>query len=688
MDRADTNGDVVIALDDNGAGLVAGNGDWSYTWWSGWATPFLGAEYVLQYGGLTVSLASGSGENYPSVDVSFPGVTWSNSLGYTTPIGQPSGPIYWGLDAPDGNLHFYAITYSGTTHRFTLYRNGVVVDYKTANLDLTVAVPSPPGLANILVFNNLETFKYALPTYYPGTLSAAQIANLARGDSATVPPPTGSSGGPPPPPVTTDPPPPPFDPGPPIDTSGFHGSAAGDSKNSTKVGPTPNELVAYKILVTRTSNMLGARFSQRWGSGYSLGTGGSSCKVSLQADVAGVPSGSDLASTTFVPGNPGEVTAFDRKVFGTPAAVTPGHYWVVFENLDVDPDNNYFSVSNLFLYALQDIAPPVPPPATARPFPAPVTTQTFVIPGSIDPTGATDVSALINAWVASKPDGSILDFNGGTFKLSEGIQMAFRHHLVLWGHGATLIVAAGSSAANQLSSLIILGHTYGGSWSLGSTNIAIHDFHLIGNDGSPGTFTSGQEAQANLEMTGVTNLEIYNVTGEAAPGDFIFFEDVTNVWVHDVHGITAGRNGVSVISGTNILVERSAFDTCGYVTFDVEPNTSSQASVNVTFQDCTAITFGNLFFAAEGTHTGALIHAITVQRCHITGKALLTLVDNGGAARMTNFVFKDNVSPISHSGPVVTFRHIDGLTISGNVQPLSSGSFASISPDCTSVVNL
>jgi len=35
---------------------------------------------------------------------------------------------------------------------------------------------------------------------------------------------------------------------------------------------------------------------------------------------------------------------------------------------------------------------------------------------------------------------------------------------------------------------------------------------------------------------------------------------------------------------------------------------------------------------------------------------------------------------------VLNFAHIDGLTVTGNVQPLTSGSLAAIS-DCTNVVS-
>ncbi len=54
------------------------------------------------------------------------------------------------------------------------------------------------------------------------------------------------------------------------------------------------------------------------------------------------------------------------------------------------------------------------PPSGSRPFPAPVTTRTVSVPTSIDATGSSDVSAALNAFIKSVPDGSIIAFRAGT----------------------------------------------------------------------------------------------------------------------------------------------------------------------------------------------------------------------------------------------------------------------------------
>jgi hypothetical protein len=232
----------------------------------------------------------------------------------------------------------------------------------------------------------------------------------------------------------------------------------------------------------------------------------------------------------------------------------------------------------------------------------------------------------------------------------------------------------------------VLGHQYGSWWQGGNTDIVIHYFVLIGNSPTPGVYDPENEGQANLQITGTDRVEIYGITGSAAPGDFVYITGVHGAWVHDCHALTASRNGVSVISGSDILVEDCTLDVTGYCTFDIEPNDASEACSNVTFRNNTAGTWGLVFLSVEGSHTGAMIDGITVFGNTVTGGSLLTNIDNGGTAgtRMTRITFTNNKGTAA-AGPLLYFAHIDGLTVTGNVQPLSSGVLGNIT-DSTGVV--
>ena len=330
--------------------------------------------------------------------------------------------------------------------------------------------------------------------------------------------------------------------------------------------------------------------------------------------------------------------------------------------------------------------PTAPPTATPSPTPSPTPTPTpaptptatggVPVPGSIDATGATDVSAALNGWIATVPDGSTILFKaGGTYRLSQGIQIANRHGLTFAGNGATL--RSTGSGSDQLASLFVMGHQYGSYWRFGNTDITVRDFTLLGNDPTPGSYGGG-ESQAGMEIEGVAGLDVSNVTVRAVYGDgFKVGDQSSGVVIHDSHVVSAGRNGVSIISASQTTVRDSAFDTIGYVTFDVEPNTSSQPSDTLLFTNNTAGTWGAEFFALDGSHTGAAINNVTVTGNVVSGKSLSTFVDNGGTTRNRNITFTGNSGATSG---VLTFRHVDGLTVGTN----SLATYA-IS-DCTNVV--
>ena len=76
-----------------------------------------------------------------------------------------------------------------------------------------------------------------------------------------------------------------------------------------------------------------------------------------------------------------------------------------------------------------------------------------------------------------------------------------------------------------------------------------------------------------------------------------------------------------------------------------------------------------------------MVNGVTVSGNTVSGKSLTTIID---LARRQNVVFTNNSSLVSAGGPVLHFAHIDGLTVTGNVQPMTSGVLASIT-DSTGV---
>ncbi len=322
--------------------------------------------------------------------------------------------------------------------------------------------------------------------------------------------------------------------------------------------------------------------------------------------------------------------------------------------------------------------PPVTSPSgpVATPSRVPVT-DGIAVPSSIDATGARDASADLASWLATVPDESTILFKpGGLYRLDHGLELKDRRGLTFEGNGSTFQGSGGATCGRECSLFYLNGGNHG---------IIIRGFTLAGNSPTPGVFDPDREHQAAVAIVGGSQVEIADVTISGVGGDGLTLSGdapdwASDVWFHDARVASSGRNGIAVVAGRDVIVERVAIDASGYSTFDVEPNTSSQGASNIRFLDNTAGTWSNSFLSADGA-AGSVVNGLTVSGNTVTGKSLLTVID---LARRQNVVFTNNTSMVKAPGPVLRFAHIDGLTVTGNVQPLSSGPLASIT-DSTSV---
>ena len=300
-----------------------------------------------------------------------------------------------------------------------------------------------------------------------------------------------------------------------------------------------------------------------------------------------------------------------------------------------------------------------PRPAAAA---SPTTIQ---VPASIDSTGVADASAPLIAFLDSVPDGSTIEFPaGGIYRMDAGLKFLDRHDLTFEGNGATL---RSNGDVHEASSLFAL-------WS-DDTGIVIHDFNLVGNSPSPGVYLPGQEGAHGVLIDGGGNVDVSDVTISGVYGDAFYVGGwADGVNIHDSIVKSNGRNGVAVIAGRNVTVQRVTFDESGYCTLDVEANDSTEGAANVKFLDNLVGTWGDVFFAADGAD-GSVVDGVTVSGNRVTGSSLATDVT---LARRQDIVFTNNTSTVAADGPVLKFAHVDGLTVSGNSQPLRSGSLAAI----------
>jgi parallel beta helix pectate lyase-like protein len=329
---------------------------------------------------------------------------------------------------------------------------------------------------------------------------------------------------------------------------------------------------------------------------------------------------------------------------------------------------------------------PVPaatPKATTAPAPTPAPTAPPAAPAGCTtsapaPNGASQTSAL-QSWINAAPNGSTLCFQAGATYRSEGtIGIENRKNLTIDGRGATIYTASISTANRS-------------NWRLvSSSGIVIKNLTIKGANSAPGVFDPNHQQDHGIRIDGGSGVEVANVHLINQQGDGIYMGDrdglvpwVDGVHVHDTTISGAGRNCIGMVAARNVTVESVAISGCGYHAFDIEPNTGSEGADHVIWRNSTVRTpVFDYVFASNG-YAGTMTN-IRVDSVKVYGKEFRTTVQAKPGYRFANIAIVNNSSDTAVKGPVMWFKSIDGLTVTGNSQPLTSGSLASVL-DSTSV---
>ena len=199
----------------------------------------------------------------------------------------------------------------------------------------------------------------------------------------------------------------------------------------------------------------------------------------------------------------------------------------------------------------------------------------ITVPASIDATGTTDVSAALNAWIASQPDGSSLVFPDGSRYLlggDAGLQLDGRSGLTLEGAGSTLLLRT-NGVSNRSSAFFLQD----------SRHITIRGFTVDG--GNEATGTTGAEAAFHEQMNGAVVragsafVEFHGVTWDRLYGFGVFVgADGGTAWPEDISihdsTIRGGEMGVAVVAGRRIRIVGNTINDSVYYPVDLEPDIS------------------------------------------------------------------------------------------------------------------
>jgi hypothetical protein len=307
--------------------------------------------------------------------------------------------------------------------------------------------------------------------------------------------------------------------------------------------------------------------------------------------------------------------------------------------------------------------------AAVRPAPAPAR-ATVTVPGTIDPTGATDVTAALQRFIAAAPRGSTVVLrHRARYRLDGTLQLRDRSGLTLDGNGATLFAA--TPGGPYRAAIRLLG---GRSWTL-------RNLTVTGPKPSDAGFDPALQWQHGIDLRGVRGATLRGVTVRDVWGDGIYVGLSTDgaAWSRDVSIIDSGsagtgRMGVAVTAGRDVLVHGGTWSQPGLSTFDIEPNGAPGGVRRVTVERAT-LGAGSRARALDITGSGP-VSDITFRDNILIGRPPHVRFDQG-QKRPRDITVQDNLSSVLFTGPgpaAMVFRNTDGVTVRGNRQPLPPGS--------------
>jgi hypothetical protein len=286
--------------------------------------------------------------------------------------------------------------------------------------------------------------------------------------------------------------------------------------------------------------------------------------------------------------------------------------------------------------------------------------------GSIDATGATDVTAELQALFDRTPNGGVVRLApDGDYRVEGTILLNDRHGLVIDGNGARIFATTtGEPDRNQIQ-------IRGGSW-LKVRNLEIQGANPhAGLDG----YVPGLEFQAAITIAGVTDIEIDRVNIHDTYGDHIFIDrlkekddrDAVGVWIHDSTFARSGRQGIAVIDGRDIVIERNRFTDMARGTVDLEP-LGALAVENVHIID-NHVGPGRLLFVPMAGE--APVNRVVIARNTLRGRVLSVSAKTPEGQRRRQFWVVNNTSDAPATGPSMEFFRVDGAVVHGNRQPIT-----------------
>jgi len=299
------------------------------------------------------------------------------------------------------------------------------------------------------------------------------------------------------------------------------------------------------------------------------------------------------------------------------------------------------------------------------------------VPPSIDPTGKTDVTTALNAFLASVPDNTTVGLPAHAVYRAEGTIVICRKQRFRLEGGTGAIIeqtTTGATAEHQrdrslhwprLRAAILVEH---------SSQVWIEGVGIEGpnNPGGPGSYRASLEAQAGVDIEYTTGMYVAGVAVSHVYGDCVTVEDgSSHVSIVQLDCTSNGRQGVAVTGASSVVVAHSRLSKIARSAFDLEPNTPKASVTNVSILDNT-VNAHLSFIAAEGTGPG--VDGILVSGNTLLGMPMTIYVRAVDHSRRKDWTISNNTTSFVQGSPLaeMEFFYVDNVRITGNYMPMKA----------------
>jgi hypothetical protein len=303
-----------------------------------------------------------------------------------------------------------------------------------------------------------------------------------------------------------------------------------------------------------------------------------------------------------------------------------------------------------------------------------VAAATHTVPTSVASDCSRDVTGQLRSWLRSLPAGSTAQLSpSGCYRVDGTIELQGRNGLAIDGRSATL------RAMTE-------GDPHRATWRfIDSSSIALRNLAVQGSLPPGAGFRDALQWQHAFDFRGVRGVTLEHVRASGVYGDGVYIglgDAAPKAWtstvrIRDMRIGGAGRMGVVVVAGRDVLVENSSLSGIGLTPLIIEPNGLGDGAEDVTFRRNRVsgpLTRG--FFATLGKGP---VRGVRVQDNTLTGAGMHMSLSSPEGVRRSGYTITGNRSDRGYSAPgsaAFIFRRIDGATVRDNAVPLIGANMA------------